>query len=128
MYIDDAGGASIGSTIGKSMSDFATGAASGAFSVNEEGGEALLRAIRDMVKWVDSEANQLSRLNEQAMLGDSNGARVMKPHLQQVANDGQGFNTQLKEFRASLTKAEEGIMQAMANYRNTDEAAASKLK
>ncbi|CRK60400.1 hypothetical protein [Alloactinosynnema sp. L-07] len=126
MYVDDAGGSPLGSTIGKSMSDFAAGAASGAFSVNEQGGAALLAAIRDMATWVDGEATRLALLNEQPMLGDSNGASVMKPYLQQVANDSQGFNTQLKQFRASLLEAEKGIKQAMANYQHTDTSEAGK--
>lgn len=127
MYIDDAGGAAIGSTIGKSMSDFASGAASGAFAVNEAGGDALLAAIRDMAEWVDGEQASLHLLNQDAMLGGSNGAGVMKSHLKQVATDQQGFLTQLKAFRESLVKAEEGIRQAMANYQNTDSLSAKKL-
>ncbi|WP_436492751.1 hypothetical protein [Actinokineospora sp. HUAS TT18] len=128
MYVDDAGGSPLGSTIGKSMSDFAAGAASGAFSVNEQGGAALLAAIRDMAAWVDGESNRLSRLNEQPMLGNSNGANVMKPYVQQVANDPQGFNTQLKQFRASLLEAEKGIKQAMVNYQQADTSEAGKFK
>lgn len=127
MYIDDAGGASIGSTIGKSMSDFASGAASGAFAVNEQGGEALLAAIRDMAGWVDSQGMHLFRLEQEPLLGNSNGAKVMAPHLQQVATDNAGFITQLNAFRESLVKAEEGIKKAMENYRQTDELNSSKL-
>lgn len=127
MYIDDAGGASIGSTIGKSMSDFATGAASGAFAVNEEGGEALLRAIRDMAGWVDMEQGKLDYLRQKPQLGGSNGATAMAPFVQQVAEDGEGFLTRLIAFRDSLIKAEEGIKQAMANYQNTDQLNSSKL-
>ncbi|HVK24155.1 MAG TPA: hypothetical protein VM677_22610 [Actinokineospora sp.] len=128
MYVDDAGGSPLGSTIGKSMSDFAAGAATGAFSVNEQGGAALLAAIRDMATWVDSQANHNMRLAEQPMLGNSNGANVIKPYVQQVANDQHGFLTQLKQFRESLAEAEKGIQQAMANYQHTDTAEAGKLK
>lgn len=127
MYIDDAGGASIGSTIGKSMSDFASGAASGAFAVSEEGGDALLRAIRDMARWVDEEQVRLDILRQKPLLGGSNGATVMAPFIQQVAEDGEGFLTRLNAFRESLIKAEEGIKQAMANYQNTDQLNSSKL-
>lgn len=127
MYIDDAGGAALGSTIGKSMSDFAKGAASGAFAVNEEGGKALLAAINDMMEWVNGEKDRLNVLAQQPALGGSNGANVMKPHLQKVANDGEGFLTQLRAFSDSLLKADEGIRQAMQNYQNTDQAISTKF-
>jgi hypothetical protein len=127
MYVDDAGGAKVGSTIGKAMGDFASGAASGAFAVNEQGGEALLAAIRDMADWVDSEYNKLYVVGQEAKLGDSLGAKVMKPYLQQVATDEQGFLPQLVAFRESLVKAEEGIRQAMANYQHTDQLNSAKL-
>ncbi|MDQ3404807.1 MAG: hypothetical protein M3548_15695 [Actinomycetota bacterium] len=127
MYIDEAGGSPLGAGIGKSMDQFAHGAASGAFAVNEQGGQALLNAIADMAAWVDSEQFQLRQLEQEASLGSTNGAQVMKPYLKQVASDGSGFLTQLTAFRESLVKAEEGIKQAMVNYRQTDNLNASKL-
>ncbi|SDC90165.1 hypothetical protein [Actinokineospora iranica] len=120
MYIDEGGNAPL-SPIGKAMSDFAGNAAAGKFAVNEKGGEALLRAIREMAAWVDSEQERLHVLEQEPMLGSSNNAEVMKPLLVQVATDDRGFLTQLRQFRESLIKAEEGIQQAMANYVRTDE-------
>jgi hypothetical protein len=52
----------------------------------------------------------------------------MKPYIQQVANDNQGFLTVLRQFRESLTKAEQGIRTAMANYQATEEANKSTLR
>lgn len=128
MYIDDAGGAPIGANIGKQMADFASAATSGSFAVNEQGGEALLKAIRDMAAWYTSERARLETLSQEPSLGGSNGANAMKPHVMAVATDGQGFLTQLKAFGESLAKAEEGIKQAMANYRNADEGNTSKFR
>ncbi|GLW92396.1 hypothetical protein [Actinokineospora globicatena] len=125
MYIDEGPGAPL-SAIGRAMNDFAGNAASGRFAVNERGGEALLAAIRNMAAWVDSEGFGHDILLRQAKLGSSNNAEVMKPFLQQVAGDEQGFVTQLRHFRESLVKAEEGIKQAMANYRATDDNNATK--
>jgi hypothetical protein len=51
----------------------------------------------------------------------------VKPSVQQVASDQQGFLTQLTKFRESLVKAEEGIKKAMANYQDVDASNASKL-
>ncbi|MDQ3577364.1 MAG: hypothetical protein M3443_07125 [Actinomycetota bacterium] len=128
MYIDEAGGSPLGAGIGKSMDQLAHGAASGAFAVNEQGGDALLAAIRDMAAWVDGEGVRLDILRQEAMLGNSSNAQVMKPYLKQVAEDGEGFITQLREFRESLVKAEEAIIQAMANYRSTDSGNAGSLR
>ncbi len=126
MYIDEGGNASL-SAIGKAMGDFAGGAASGKFAVSEQGGEALLRTIRDMAAWVDEQQGRLFLLDQQAMLGGTNNAQVMKPYLQQVATDDKGFLTQLQGFRVSLVKAEEGIQQAMVNYQRTEGVNVSKL-
>ncbi|MGQ0840427.1 hypothetical protein [Actinokineospora sp.] len=128
MYVDDAGGAVAGTGIGKSMADFAGGAKSGAFSVNEEGGAALLKAIAEMKDWLDGERNRLHLLGQEPALGSSNGANVMRPHVQQVATDTQGFLTQLQAFDEALIKADEGIRQAMANYQQTDQVISTRLR
>lgn len=127
MYIDDAGGAKIGATIGKSMAGFAATAKSGGFAVSEQGGEALLKAIYDMADWVDNQSFELDLLAQQAKLGSTNNAQAMKPYLHEVAVDQQGLITQLKQFRKSLVEAEEGIKAAMANYQKTDRLNAGKL-
>jgi hypothetical protein len=97
----------------------------GSFSVNETGGQALLQAIREMARWVDDNIGDLRMLAQQQPLGTSNGAEVIKPYLQEVATDQEGFLTMLQEFRASLTDAEAGVIGAMNNYRNIDHDAAS---
>ncbi|RLK60485.1 hypothetical protein [Actinokineospora cianjurensis] len=125
MYIDEGPSAPL-SAIGRAMDDFAGNAASGRFSLNERGGESLLAAIRNMAEWVDSQQFGFDLLLQSPKLGSSNNAEVMKPFLQLVAGDEQGFVTQLKQFRESLVKAEEGIKQAMANYRATDDSNATK--
>ncbi|GLZ38389.1 hypothetical protein [Actinokineospora sp. NBRC 105648] len=126
MYIDEGANAPL-SAIGKAMDDFAGSAAAGRFAVNEEGGAALLTAIRNMAAWVDDERSTLSVLSQSPMLGSSNNAEVMKPYMAQVASDAQGFLTQLLHFRESLVKAEEGIKKAMANYQETDQQIAGTL-
>jgi hypothetical protein len=102
------------------MLGFKQAAADGSFAVNETGGKALLTAIREMAKWVDDNIADLSTLARSQALGSSKGAELMKPYLQDVASDDRGFITQLKEFRKSLTDAEEGVLAAMRNYNNMD--------
>ncbi|WP_026421582.1 hypothetical protein [Actinokineospora inagensis] len=123
----DGGGALLGGVIGGAMGEFAALAASGGFEVNEHGGQALLTAIHNMIEWLDSQRSELVNLRERAKLGSSTNAEVMKPFMQQVASDGQGFLTQLAQLRDSLGTAEKAITQAMANYRATDDLAAGSL-
>jgi hypothetical protein len=102
------------------MSGLLAAANDGSFAVNDTGGQALLTAIREMARWVDDNIGDLRLLAQQQPLGTSNGAEVIKPYLQEVATDQEGFLTMLQEFRASLTDAEAGVIGAMNNYRNID--------
>jgi hypothetical protein len=102
------------------VGQFLKAAQVGGFAVSETGGKALLEAIKDMAEWVDTNIDRLGHLDRQLPLGSSNGAVAMKPYMQNVASDKQGFLTQLREFRASLAAAEEGIIAAMKNYNNID--------
>jgi hypothetical protein len=113
----DAGG---GGGVSNLMGGILAAANDGSFAVNETGGTALLQAIREMAKWVDENLADLATLAQQPALGTSNGARAMKPYVQSVAVDQQGFLTMLREFRTSLTAAEQGVIGAMNNYRHID--------
>ncbi|RSM76992.1 hypothetical protein DMH04_35690 [Kibdelosporangium aridum] len=127
----DIGWADIGKNIGSigaSMSAFAGAAAAGGFEVNEAGGKALITAIQKMRDWANGQETKLYQIAQELPLGDSNAAKVMKPYLQQVAVDNQGFLTQLAAFRESLDKAEKGIDTAMANYRATEAANAASMR
>ncbi|MCE7001330.1 hypothetical protein LWC34_00515 [Kibdelosporangium philippinense] len=109
------------------MASFANLAASGGFEVNEAGGEALIKAIQRMRDWANGQVLDLRQLAQQMPLGTSHAAKVMKPYVQQVAIDDQGFLTQLAKFVESLDKAEQGIRTAMANYKATEEANRTSL-
>lgn len=126
MYMDEAGIAPGFGAIGKSMKDFASTAAAGGFAVNETGGQALLKAIRDMAEWVDNNVRDLRSLVREVPLGGSQGAETMKPHVAQVASDGDGFLPMLVKFRESLVSAEQGITDAMRNYQGMDQRGAGR--
>jgi hypothetical protein len=126
MFMPEIGGAF--DAIGKSMADFAAGAAAGAFAVSESGGAALRSAITEMARWVDDNVGPLRSLAREPELGSSHGAETMKPFVAQVAADGQGFLPMLMKFRESLEKAEQGIIDAMNNYKTMDSGAAAALK
>lgn len=134
MNIADGGGGglapmnpSIVESIGKSFDGFAGGAAAGKIAVSETGGDALLQAVRNMMQFVDDNAGDLNMLAQRPQLGSSQGAEVMKPYVASVATDGQGFIPMLKKFRESLDKAEQGIIDAMKNYRAMDQDGGKRL-
>ncbi|WP_424184312.1 hypothetical protein ACOBQX_20655 [Actinokineospora sp. G85] len=126
MYIDEGDFTSLGA-IGASMDAFAASAAAGQFAVNQQGGDALLAAIRELAAWIDGQRFSLRSLEQEPQLGSSNAAKVMKPYVLQVAIDHQGFLTQLFALYDSLVKAEQAIMKAMENYRQVDEDSANNL-
>jgi hypothetical protein len=113
----DAGGMA---AMAASMQGLKQAAADGSFAVNETGGKALLVAIREMAKWVDDNLADLGTLAQQPALGTSHGAEAMKPYVQEVATDQEGFLTMLQQFRASLVDAEAGVVGAMNNYRHIE--------
>ncbi|HEV8559493.1 MAG TPA: hypothetical protein VGR06_24390 [Actinophytocola sp.] len=122
------GGAVAGAAaaIGESFAVFAKGAASGSFAISETGGKALLQAIRNLKDWVDENQHDVQRLGMEPQLGTSHGANVMKPHVANVATDGQGFMPMLTKLRESLEDAEQGIKDAMANYQAMDQRGAGR--
>lgn len=126
MYIDEGESASL-EAIGKSMEAFTGAAAAGQFAVNAHGGDALLKAMHTMTDWINSNRNRFRVLAQEPQLGTSNTATVMKPYVQQVAIDHQGFLTQLDALERTLQQAEVAIKQAMQNYRDADEDSASRL-
>ncbi|MFL6118943.1 hypothetical protein [Actinophytocola sp.] len=111
----------IGGAMGASMISFKQAGLDGSFTINETGGKALLAAIDEMAKWVEDNLADLSTLGKSPKLGSSKGADLMKPYVQKVATDDQGFITQLKEFRQSLADAQEGVQAAMRNYGHVEQ-------
>ena len=113
--------------IAQGAASFAKAAADGSFAVSETGGQALLEAIHEMRTWIDGQDNNLLFLAQQPQLGGSHGAQALKPYVQQVAQDNQGFVTMLRAFYNSLDQAEQGIKDAMKNYHHMDTGIAKNL-
>ncbi|MDQ3787108.1 MAG: hypothetical protein M3422_07680 [Actinomycetota bacterium] len=124
----DAGGGGGMVAMAKSMVSLKQAAADGQFAVNETGGQALLVAIREMAKWVDSNISKLSTLGRSQPLGSSHGAEAMKPYVREVATDQEGFLTMLQQFRASLEDAEAGVIGAMNNYQQIETTVEGKFR
>ncbi|GLW90858.1 hypothetical protein Aglo03_16740 [Actinokineospora globicatena] len=109
------------------MGEFVALAARGGFAVNEHGGRALLKAIHEMLAWIDDQRYYLDALRQEPLLGSSTNAQAVKPFMREVAEDESGFLTQLLKLRESLGAAESAIQQAMANYQGADAQAADRL-
>jgi hypothetical protein len=103
-----------------SMVGLVEAAASGSFAISPTGGQALIKAIHDLAKFVDDNLSDTNIVAQQPPLGSSNGAKLMKPYMVDVLTDDQGFYTRLKEFRNSLVDAESAINAAMKNYDNME--------
>ena len=87
--------------------------------MNETGGKALLRAIREMAKWVDDKLRPTSTcFAQQPALGTSNGANAMKPYVQDVATDQEGFLTSCVSSGPRWPTPRQGVIGAMKNYDN----------
>jgi hypothetical protein len=114
--------------IAASMKAIRSLGAEGHFAISESGGEALIQAFREMGTWVDNNLVQLNLIAQEPPLGSSHGATTIKPYVQQVATDQQGFITMLKEFRKALRDAELGVQDAMRNYEQIDSAKASTFR
>jgi hypothetical protein len=106
--------------IAQGAANFASAAAEGHFAVSEEGGRALLQAIREMRDWLNGQDIRLTQLSQLPPLGSSHGAEAVKPFVRDVAADQQGFIAMLMAFGDSLADAEKGITDAMGNYRHMD--------
>lgn len=128
MYVDDAGGARIGATVGKALAGHAATANEGGFAVDESGGEALLRAVRGLADWLDGHLGRLDALDREPPLGQTAGALAVKPHMRAAATDEQGFLTQLRALRQTLANAEHGIRAAMSDYQSVDSLNAAGLR
>lgn len=118
----------IGAGVGAGMKMIRGLSADGHFAINETGGKALIEAFQEMATWVDENLYNLNLLAQEPQLGSSQGASAIKPYVQQVATDKQGFITMLKEFRAAIGDAEQGVLDAMNNYKTIDFGTEKKFK
>ncbi|MEV4311839.1 hypothetical protein [Actinocrispum sp. NPDC049592] len=108
------------------MKNFKENAQSGHFAVSDQGGTALLSVIRMLRDFLS--AAKTGEIDQRPALGGSYGARAMSPFVQQVACDQQGFLPQLLRLRGVLDEAEDGVQQAMANYRQNEHSVAGSFR
>ncbi|MQA12235.1 MAG: hypothetical protein GEU98_27625 [Pseudonocardiaceae bacterium] len=108
---------------------FANSATSGQVSINPDEAQNALAKIRsgkDAVQQLMAEAGALS---EQAQLGANPVGQAMAGKMATRAQGGAGgsYADALKKLYEQYTKAEEGLVAAMNNYRGNEQDAASRF-
>lgn len=116
----DAGGGAI-SGIAAGMGTIKKAGADGSFAISADGGQALIDAFNEMTDWVNDNLGKLRNLAQEPPLGSSNGANTVKPYVQNVASDQQGFLTMLLQFKDALADGKQGVQAAMDNYQTIDQ-------
>jgi hypothetical protein len=126
---DAGGGASAAfAGIGSAVNDIVLAANNG-FGISGNGGQALIHAIDDLSKAVETALSRAQILSMDPALGTTPAATVYKPFLATVATDpAQGAIPVLKKLQKDLTNAHAAIQKAMQNYQATEQANASSAK
>jgi hypothetical protein len=97
-------------------------AASGAFGISPNAGEALLNAIHHCQDSLETATGDVDRIRQETRLGTSPDALVMTKFNKDVADGGTNSAViALTGLRDILTQAEVSVSEAMTNYRRTDE-------
>jgi hypothetical protein len=104
-------------------------AANNGFGISENGGQALVHAIDDLSKAVETALSRAAYLGKDPALGTTPAAAVYKPFLATVATDpAQGAIPVLRKLQKELTDARTAIQKAMQNFQATEQANTSSVK
>jgi hypothetical protein len=115
-------------SLSQQMADFAQSAKAGQFSVNDAGGKALLGAIQEMQGWLSSQFMDADSFSRTGEYGQSHGAVVVEPYMNNVATDADGLIPMLEKFQGILNDAQKAIGKAMENYQQTESDNASGVR
>lgn len=114
-------------SLGQQMASFRDAAAAGQFSVNDAGGKALLGAIDEMQRWLQTKRRYLDQLSQNGQYGSTHAAKVVEPYMNDVATDDGGLVLMLRKFESVLGDATKAINKAMVNYQQTDADSAGRV-
>jgi hypothetical protein len=113
----------------QAMSGLKAAAAGGGFTVDPQGGQYLIGALKDMLTQVESAIVSANEVATELPLGTSPGAQVYKPFFASVASDPQqGAVTAWKQLQQDLTDGINTIQTAMNNYQQTDTGNAGHMR
>jgi hypothetical protein len=103
------------------VAGFSAATAAG-FTISETGGQALIRAIDNMLEGVIDARRNAERLAQEPPLGTTPAAQVYKPFLATIATDPvQGFIPALIKFQDDLDQLRSNVEQAIAAYQTSDQ-------
>ncbi|MDX8035850.1 hypothetical protein SK803_37110 [Lentzea sp. BCCO 10_0856] len=107
--------------ISESVAAFSASVAAGV-GVNEQGGQALIKAVDKMHKGISDALQKTEFLSQEPPLGTTPAAQVYKPFLATIATDpAQGFITAAKQFQKELEQMRADVEKAMAAYQTADQ-------
>jgi hypothetical protein len=103
-----------------------TDAANKGFTVSDEGGQAIIDAIRKLdSKLADHQRKAFTLANQPPPLGTSPGGQLYSPFVASIAGDPhEGFLQALTTLRSELAAAEAAITRSMASYQASDQGGA----
>jgi hypothetical protein len=100
----------------------------GGFTVDPQGGQYLIDALRKMLAGVENAINKGALLSQELPLGNSPGAQVYKPFFASIAGDPhQGAIAVWTQMAKDLQDGIDTIQTAMNNYQQTDSSNAGIL-
>lgn len=91
-------------------------------TISETGGQALIRAIDNMLNGVTDAISRADLLGQEPQLGTTPAAEVYKPFLATIATDStQGFIPTMIKLKKDLEQLRFDVEQAMTTYQTTDQ-------
>jgi hypothetical protein len=113
----------------QSLQPVVQAAASGAFGISPNAGQALLNAIHHCQDGLDAARVSIDMIQQETKLGTSPDALVMTKFNKEVAAGGtDSAVTALQGLQAILAQAEASVTEAMKHYRQTDADSASGIR
>jgi multidrug resistance efflux pump len=105
-----------------------TDAANKGFTVSDEGGQALINAIKTLDSELAGYQKTVNYLSAELPIGTSPGGQLYKPFLASIASDPrEGLGQALAILRQELAAAEAAITRSMASYQASDHGSAQGI-
>jgi hypothetical protein len=108
--------------ITEAVANLTSAAASGGFTISDDGGQKLISAINALHDKVEHHLSSSQMLGQEPKLGTTPAANTFKPFLATIATDQvQGAVPVLKKLRDDLASAAQAIQASMKSYQESDQ-------
>jgi hypothetical protein len=114
--------------VAATLSEFNTAAQSGKVGVNETAGNGYYAVLDELTQWYQTHRATFVQGGYIAGYGQSYGAKQLVPLVRSVFNDDNGIIAWCDHLAEKLPVWREAVKKAIANYHETDAAAAAALK